>query len=478
MGTFPDGLIVVVKRDCETCVMLANGVLKQLVESRQQVTIYTQDDLYFFGESAVDDTSLEASFHLEIETVPTLIRREDGNEVGRTVGWHRGEWEALSQVTPLGVDLLPMKPGCGARNVMPGITERLQVLYGETGMSARAIDVDLYSDAVEAAFERGWSDGLPVVPPTPERVWRMLQGTTRRPDERVAIVPPNMAPCTVEKVAINAVMAGCKPEYLPVVLAAVEAACLDKFGMHGILATTYFSGPIVIVNGPIAQEIGMNAEGNALGQGNRANGTIGRALQLIIRNIGGGLPGGVDRAALGSPGKYTFCFAEREKDSPWESLSAQMGFTEEDSTVTLFCGGGVQGFMDQLSREPESLTKSLAQALLAVCHPKMAMVADALLVLSPEHARVYKEAGWSKAMFLGRLKEYTMRPGSELIRGANGIAEGLPAQYASATVPKFRPGGLLVVHAGGTAGLFSAIIGGWPASGEKGSSPVTVKIRR
>src|SRR4030043_60537 len=127
--------------------------------------------------------------------------------------------------------------------------------------------------------------------------------------------------CTVEKAVFNAVMAGCKPEYLPVVLAAVEAACLDEFCLHGLLATTYFSGPVVIVNGPVVKAIGMNSGGTALGQGNRANATIGRALQLIVRNVGGGRPGEIDRAALGNPGKYTFCFAEREEGSPFTPLA-------------------------------------------------------------------------------------------------------------------------------------------------------------
>ena len=158
----------------------------------------------------------------------------------------------------------------------------------------------------------------------------MLSGTTRAPSEIVGIIPPDNVPCTVEKVAINAVMAGCKPEYLPVVLAAVEAACIDAFCLHGLVATTYFSSPVVIVNGPIVDKIGMNWGINALGQGNRANATIGRALQLVIRNVGGGKPGGVDRAALGHPGKYTFCFPEREHDSYWSSLAVERGFSAED----------------------------------------------------------------------------------------------------------------------------------------------------
>src|SRR5258705_8633035 len=161
-------------------------------------------------------------------------------------------------------------------------------------------------------FERGLTDGLPVVPPTPERVMWMLTGTRRDPRDVVATVPPNLAPVTVEKVAVNAVMAGCKPEYLPWVIAALEAVCTDEFNIHGVLATTMPVGPVLICNGPGTRAIGMNSGVNVFGQGNRANSTIGRAVQLLVRNVGGGRPGEVDRAAHGNPGKVGFCFAEDE----------------------------------------------------------------------------------------------------------------------------------------------------------------------
>ena len=466
---------LVVKRDCPTCTMLA-PVYEQLIDNELAPSIYTQDDPTFPTPSAVDDRLLEQSFRLNIETVPTLIRYVDGAESGRTVGWHRETWESLTGLSGLGDGLPASKPGCGALNVMPGMAERLAVRYGDSGMTAREIAVDALSDPVEVAFERGWTDGLPVVTPTPERVWRMLQGTLRKPDDVVGIIPPDLTACTVEKVAINAVMAGCKPEYMPVVLAAVEAACVDAFNMHGLLATTYFSSPIVVVNGPIAEKIGMNSGGNALGQGNRANATIGRALQLVIRNVGGGKPGGVDRATLGYPGKYTFCFAEREHDSPWESLAVGKGFSAETSTVTLIAGGGVHGVMDQLSRTAEGLAHSFAQSLLSVAHYKIAFATDALLVVCPEHARTFRADGWSKQQLIDKIQALTTRQGSEIVRGVDNNAEGMPAHFAAATLPKFRPDGLNIVHAGGTAGMFSAIIGGWVNSGSRGSMPVTVAI--
>jgi hypothetical protein len=164
----------------------------------------------------------------------------------------------------------------------PGMPVRLKVKYGNTGLASRRITVPPLSDPVETCYERGWSDGLPVVPPTEERVLEMLDGTTRSPHEIVGRIPPNYAECTVEKIAVNAVMAGCRPEYMPVVLTAVEAALMPAFGLHGVLATTNACTPAVMVNGPIARAIGMNAKGNVFGQGNRANAAIGRTLARSI----------------------------------------------------------------------------------------------------------------------------------------------------------------------------------------------------
>jgi hypothetical protein len=304
----------------------------------------------------------------------------------------------------------------------------------------------------------------------------MLSGTNRDLREVIGAVPPDYGECTVEKIAVNAVMAGCKPEYLPVVISSVEAALQDEFCMHGLLATTYFSGPMILVNGPISRAIGMNSKGNALGQGNRANATIGRALQLVIRNVGGGKPGGVDRAVFGNPGKYSYCFAEDETNSCWESLAVEKGFSSDQSTVTLFAADGMQGIVDQKSREPDSLARSFAAGLRVASHPKMILAADAFLVVSPEHERVFRDAGWSKQQLKDRLGELLMIPGTELIAGAGGIAEGIPEKFADSTMPKFREGGLNIIRAGGSAGLFSAIIAGWGASGKMGSVPVTREI--
>ena len=350
----------------------------------------------------------------------------------------------------------------------PGVAERLEARHkGGVYLAARKVEFGDDIDPVELCYERGWSDGLPVTPPTDVRVVRMLKGTTRKADEVIGKIPPYLAPCTVEKVAINAVMAGCKPEYMPVLLAALEAALEPVFTLHGVLATTYFSAPVIIVNGPIAREIGMNSGINALGQGNRANMTIGRALNLIVRNVGGGKPGEADRATLGAPSKIGLCFAEDESDAAWQPLSVARGFKAGASTVTLFQGHGVEAFVDQKSRTPEGLTHSFATHLVRMGHLRLTQSARAIVVLSPEHYRIYKEAGWGRREIERGLYETTIRPGREILAGLDGIGEGVTAERASEMIPKFHDDGVVVVRAGGPAGLFSAVLPGWLAGRNK-----------
>ncbi len=358
------------------------------------------------------------------------------------------------------------------------MAERLEAKHKGSMLRARRIEFGDDDDPVEVCFERGWTDGLPVIPPTDERVIAMLKGTPRRPDEVIGKIPPYLAGCTVEKVAINAVMAGCKPQYMPVLLAALEAALDPLFTLHGVLATTYFSSPLIIVNGPVAKKIGMNCGINALGQGNRANATIGRALNLIVQNVGGGRPGEADRSTLGAPSKFTLCFAEDESDPEWEPLSVLRGFARGVSTVTLFQGHGVEAFVDQKSRTPEALTRSIASSLVKIGHPKLVQSARAILVLSPEHYRIYREAGWDRRRIERALYEATIRPGSELVAGTDGVGEGIPASRAGEMVPKFHEDGLMVVRAGGKAGLFSAILPGWLAGRNRLElQPVTKEVK-
>lgn len=471
----PDGLVVVVKRDCETCQTVV-PVLQQLAASGP-LTVYTQDDPDFPGDPvAIHDADLGISWHHEIETVPTLIRVLDGVEVDRTFGWLRTAWEEFTGISGLGVDLPPMRPGCGSKSVDPDLVDELNVRHGGSVLRSRRIEVADAEDEIEMMFTRGWTDGLPVVPPTEQRVLKMLTGTNRAPDEIVATVPPDLVDITVEKVAISAVMAGCLPEYLPWVLTAVEAVCNDEFNMHGLLATTMPVGPVLICSGPGTRAIGMNSGINALGQGNRANATIGRALQLIVRNVGGGRPGEVDRAAHGNPGKLSFCFAENDADSPIGTLAGQRGIEHGVDAITVFAGEGPRGIVDQLSRTPESLANTLAAQLQVIHHHKLVLGFDAILVLGPEHGRVFAEADWDRDRLLFELHMRLTTPATQLERGSGDIAEGIPVGMSTADLPKFRPDGLLLAYTGGGAGLFSSIIPGW-VNGEMGSKPVTREVR-
>lgn len=473
-----DGLVIFAKKECETCQMVA-PVIIDLAGREKQLVVFAQDDTSCVeGLPVVDDTSLEQSFLNEIETVPTIIRFKNSKEVDRTVGWSRNDWERVTGARGIGRDLPAMQPGCGSKSREPGVYEHLVAQFGNPGLGSRQIEIGKWDDPIESGFERGWSDGLPVVPPTDDRILRMLGGTTRRPDEIVGNVPPNLAPCTIEKVAINAVMAGCKPEYLPVVLAALEAALEPIATMHGLLCTTCSGSPILIVNGPISRAIGMNSGINALGQGNRANATIGRALNLIIRNVGGGRPGELSRSTLGGPHKYTFCFAEDESDPDWTPLSVARGIAPKTNAITFFQGDGIQAFVDQRSRTASELTKSFAMGLLAVCHPKLCEFTNAILVLSPEHYGIFRDAGWDRTKIESELHKAMIRPGKDLIFGAHGVGEGIPPSRANEMVNKFWPEGLLIVRAGGNAGLFSAICGGWTGGRFRDQSqPVTKEIK-
>jgi hypothetical protein len=501
---FPTGrpaLLCFVKEDCPTTGMslplieAAHGAFSDAVD----VWAIGQDGPgnAAFVENAgltlpmLDDGPLRVSYAYDIDTVPTLILADGpGNQLRRFHGFGKADWQSLvtelTRLTGLPAPAVDWnaypesRPGCGSKSVEPGIAERLAAEAEGSPLRARRIEIPAAADEIEFLFEQGLTDGLPVVPPTAERVLRMLGGTRRDPQEVVAVVPPNLAPATVEKIAINAVMAGCKPEYLPVVIAAVEAICTEQFNIHGVLATTHFVGPVLVVNGPIRDRIGMNYGGNVLGQGSRVNATIGRAVQLVVRNLGGGRPGGVDRAALGQPGKYTFCFAEHEARSNWEPLHVERGFRPDQSTITAFAGGSPTPIIDQLSRDARSLATSYGLALMAVSHPKHPNYGEIIVVVPPEHVDTFARDGWTKEQIRAQIQQTTLRPVRDLLRD-EACAEGVPPALGErlgpdALVPKFRePADIKLVVAGGEAGKFAAYIHGW-VSGPTGSIMTTREI--
>jgi hypothetical protein len=485
-------LLALVKHDCPTCEQLmpaldaavaAGSPLRILSQSSAQETIDWAARLGLAGVPELDD-DLETSERLDPDAVPALVLLEDGEERGRVEGLHRARIAELAERAGATLDLegLPeMRPGCASRTRDPEVAATLAVRAARKAgrLRARSFTVGALEDAFEALHDRGLTDGLPVVPPTPERVVAMLAGTSRDPQDVVGLVPPYDGNATVEKVAINAVMAGATPECLPVILAAVEAACQEEFALHGLLATTHPAGPTIVVSGPLADEIDMNSQGNALGQGNRANLTIGRALALVVRNVGGGRPGVEDRAAHGQMGKLASCFAERLHDSPWEGLAQARGVPASETGVTLVATEAPKLILDQLARDPETLCVSIAPELEAAGHPRLRLAMDALLVVGPEHGRLFVEAGWDRGRTQDELHRLTHSPAGELVRGAGGSAEGIDPQFVTdpeMPVAKFAaPDRILLAHAGGDAGLFSMIYGTW-VSGEIGSTPVTRSV--
>jgi hypothetical protein len=482
-------LLALVKHDCPVC----DQVLPALDEAgarlvSQSSPADTAAQAARLGLSRIPevDIDLALSERFDPDAVPAVLLLDDGAERGRVEGLARDRLAALVAEAggSLRVDGLPaMRPGCASVTRDPAVAARLAArrARAEGRIVARELTIGELEDPFDALEERGLTDGLPAVPPTPERVVAMLEHTARHPQDLVAVVPPYGGRATVEKVAINAVLAGCAGPELPIVLAALEAACREDFALHGVVATTSPPGPVVVVSGPYAGAAGMNAGGNALGQGNRANLTIGRALQLTIRNVGGGRPGREDRAAHGQPGKVGFAFAERLDDTaPWPGLAhARAGLPPGETAVTVFAGEAPRFVVDQLAREPDALAASLATELEHVASVRQRLVFDALLILGPEHGRVFREAGWSRERLQEELHRLTHRPAGELLRGAGGIADGLdPRSVSDPAMPvaKFAAADrILLAYTGGDAGLFSMIVGGW-ASGAIGSAPQTASV--
>src|SRR5258705_12198691 len=335
------------------------------------------------------------------------------------------------------------------------------------------------SDEMEIWFERGVTDGLPVVPPTRERVERMIEATARPRGALVAEVPPNFGRATVEKLAVNAVMAGCRPEYFPVLLAVVKAACDPRFNLHGQSGTTNATSPLIIINGPLRSELGVNCAAGVFGPGLRAHPTTGPALRLVMINLGGTRAGEISMSTLGHPGRYTYCVGEHEEASPWEPLHVERGFAPEESTVTVFSGEGPFIVNDHLSRSAPQLLASLGWSAAGLWnHKRFPLYGHTLWVIAPEHAKTIGDEGWSKARVKQYLYETIRRPARELQPGPDGAESGrLKDLLASARpedlIPKFpSAGGIMGVVAGGTAGRFSAVIPGW-AGGGIGSGPAT-----
>ena len=278
------------------------------------------------------------------------------------------------------------------------------------GAAARHPAPDDLLDFQAWLMERGWGDGLPAIPATPERVDAMLAGTRRPAGDAVAVLSPRLGRATVGRVAVNAVLAGALPEHLPVILAAVEAVSQPAFNLQAVQTTTHPCSPLVIVNGPLALRLGINGGGNALGQGHRANAVIGRALRLVLQNVGGARPGREDRATQGHPGKYSYCVAENEAASPWEPLSVERGFAREISTVTVCASEAPHNINDHGSSTPEGILTTVAGSVATVGTNNIYLGGEPLVILGPEHAATVAGGGWSKSDFKRALWERAQVP--------------------------------------------------------------------
>jgi hypothetical protein len=306
-------------------------------------------------------------------------------------------------------------------------------------------------------FERGWTDGLPVIPPTPDRVAAMLGGR----DAAVSLgpVPPAMGEATLERVAACAVLAGCHPEYFPVVAAAARAALDPAFNLHGQAVTTQPAGQLIVVNGPVRKAIGMNSGMGVLGPGCRANLTIGRALRLLVSLTGGAMPGTLDRATLGQMGKAGFAVAEAEEVSPWEPLHVERGFAAGQSVVTVIGCDAPLSISDHRSRTPEDLAHVLGWAAATAWSTNWWPLEEpSVFVICPEHAEMFRGAGWTKQRLRRFMFEAVRRPAGQLRRG-----ETTPAVHAAGDgdlVPKWAsPEAIVLLVAGGEAGRYSAVLG-------------------
>jgi hypothetical protein len=398
------------------------------------------------------EAPFSVSEELGIEAVPTAVLVDASSTiVDSLVGWDRAGYERLLG-TPL-PDLGPaVKPGCGSRLHEPATAAGIE--------------------DVEDMFERGGTDGLPVVPPTPERVERMLG--SRDPGRSLGEVPPSGGTATLERVAACAVLAGCRPEYFPVVEAAVEAALDPALNPHGLAVTTQAGGVVVVVNGPARERLGLNAGMGALGPGARANMTIGRALRLVLTLTGDARAGRLDRSTLGNPAKLGLCIAEDEERSPWQPLHVDQGLDPGSSAVTVIAADAPLSISDHRSKTPDELAWVLAQAAAVTWSPCWwPMDDDSLFVIGPEHAAMFAAAGWSKERLREAVYAAAVRPAGELKRG-----ETTPAVWASPDdrpIHKWAdPSRILIVVAGGEAGRYSAVLG--PCDGMQ-TRPVTREVR-
>jgi peroxiredoxin len=460
-------LLIFAAEECPTCALALRRlapIVAPLREAGVGLAVVFEDpldvaarvarDARFTGTVLAEPAPYDTSRAYALESLPTtFLLDRDASVAGTVVGWDAAGLAALVEracdiagapAPEITAEPPRTKPGCAAKSTYD---EEMLALLESAGAA----------DEMEDMFERGWTDGLPVVPPTRERVDAMLGG--RDPRRSLGEVPPGLGEATLERVAACAVLAGCRPEYFPVVLAAVEAALDPAFNLNGQAVTTQPAGQLVIVSGPVRDAIGVHSGKGVLGPGFRANLTIGRALRLVVTLTGGGAPGRLDRSTLGHPGKLGFCIAEDEAGSPWEPLHVERGFSAEDSVVTVVGCDAPLSISDHRATTPEDLASVLGWAGAATWSPNWwPLGGTSLYVICPEHQALFAAAGWSKQRLREAWFASVRRPARE-----RGVGETTPEVHAAdpdALITKWdRPEDIVLVAAGGEAGRYSAVLG-------------------
>ena len=423
-------------------------------EDPLEVAVRVSRRLGWAGQVVAEDPPVETSRAYGLVSVPTAVLIDgDGRIAGRVTGWDQPALAGLIEAASALLGTRLAGPPAGEPLHKPGCSSKAAIDPELVAAMSSAVG----TDEAEEMFERGWTDGLPVIPPTTERVEAMLGGA----DGGVSLgpVPPAMGEATLARVAACAVLAGCRPAYFPVVVAAARAALDPAFNLHGQAVTTQPAGQLVVVNGPVREAIGLNSGMGALGPGFRANLTIGRALRLLVTLTGGAMPGKLDRATLGHMGKVGFCIAEDEEMSPWEPLHVERGFAAGQSVVTVIGSDAPLSISDHRSRTPEDLAYVLAWAAASTWSTNWWPLAEpSVFVICPEHAEMFRSAGWTKQRLREFMFEAVHKPARELRRG-----ETTPFVHAAdpdAQVPKWAsPEAIVLLVAGGEAGRYSAVLG-------------------
>ena len=511
-------LITFIETDCPTC-RLTVPYLKRLAEvlgpNGHRVVAVSQDgaqetrelvEAYDLSFPVLLDMDLDVSRSYDPLSVPALFLVGDGGRIELSeVGFHKGDLNSAAEKMLSGLGLpvrtvadlddgAPlMKPGCASRHLESAMAVGAVEASGEPSpepidlrpeREPRASRLTLAEDedAYEYCMSAGFSPFLPVVPPTAERVDAFLEVIPHPPDRVVGLVPPCFGPATIEKITANAVMAGCKPEYMEVLIPVIRGACDERFNLHGVQATTHTATPLIILSGPAAKRLGFASGAGVFGNVARANSSVGRALQLMMANLGGALPGEIDMSGLGNPGRFSYCVAENHEESPWEPLHVELGFGQDESTVTLFAAGGLREVSEHTARTGAGVLRTVAATLSMIRSWRLCGRVQGLVVVCPEHAVTLNSDGFSKSDVRDFLFEHTGVPLRAFDHeGTEGTQ--LRDSYEEVLIdgePHYRkfkdPSQIRIIVAGGTAGKFSAVLGGWQA-GSGGSQMVTYPVK-